>query len=149
MVNDPPSKQIALVLQGGGALGAYEVGALKVLCKKLVQSKRSSNEEKDRPFFSSIQKFSSSFTASFHVFFLLTTLLTSIAAFIAPMELPVIISNNGLSSTPDFSNWWRDKSKKQKAFNASAEAARRYYSVKEYLEHGTPNVCSGPEPELV
>ena len=30
-----PDKQRALVLQGGGALGAYEVGVLKVLCEKL------------------------------------------------------------------------------------------------------------------
>jgi len=33
--NDIPNKQRALVLQGGGALGAYEAGALIVLCKEL------------------------------------------------------------------------------------------------------------------
>ena len=32
---DIPGKQRALVLQGGGALGAYELGVLKVLCKNL------------------------------------------------------------------------------------------------------------------
>ena len=32
-----PHKQRALVLQGGGALGAYEAGVLNVLCKKLVE----------------------------------------------------------------------------------------------------------------
>jgi NTE family protein len=31
------SKQRALVLQGGGALGAYEVGVIKVLCKKVME----------------------------------------------------------------------------------------------------------------
>lgn len=30
-----PKRQRALVLQGGGALGAYEIGVLKVLSKKL------------------------------------------------------------------------------------------------------------------
>ncbi len=30
-----PRKQRALVLQGGGALGAYEAGVLTVLCKEL------------------------------------------------------------------------------------------------------------------
>jgi NTE family protein len=30
-----PKKQRALVLGGGGSLGAYEVGVLQVLCKKL------------------------------------------------------------------------------------------------------------------
>ena len=29
--NDVPEKQRALVLQGGGALGAYEAGALSIL----------------------------------------------------------------------------------------------------------------------
>jgi predicted acylesterase/phospholipase RssA len=33
--NLTPHKQRALVLGGGGSLGAYEVGALKTLCKKL------------------------------------------------------------------------------------------------------------------
>ena len=46
---DMPGKQRALVLQGGGALGAYEVGVLKVLCRKLIES--SGNEGKDKPLF--------------------------------------------------------------------------------------------------
>jgi len=33
--NDMPNKQRALLLQGGGALGAYESGVLSVLCKEL------------------------------------------------------------------------------------------------------------------
>ena len=32
---DIPNKQRAIVLQGGGALGAYEAGVLTVLCKKI------------------------------------------------------------------------------------------------------------------
>ena len=32
-----PKKQRALVLGGGGSLGAYEAGVLKVLCKKLAE----------------------------------------------------------------------------------------------------------------
>jgi NTE family protein len=44
-----PDKQRALVLQGGGALGAYEVGVLKVLCKKLLESRGSDIE--NRPLF--------------------------------------------------------------------------------------------------
>lgn len=32
-----PRKHRALVLQGGGALGAYEAGVLEVLCKKLTE----------------------------------------------------------------------------------------------------------------
>jgi NTE family protein len=44
--------QRALVLQGGGALGAYEVGVLKVLCKKLIEG--TENDEKDEPLFQRI-----------------------------------------------------------------------------------------------
>ena len=43
-----PEKQRALVLQGGGALGAYEVGVLSVLCDKL-EGKES--YKKDEPLF--------------------------------------------------------------------------------------------------
>jgi NTE family protein len=44
-----PNKQRALVLQGGGALGAYEVGVLKVFCKKLLKDRVDDSE--DRPLF--------------------------------------------------------------------------------------------------
>jgi NTE family protein len=54
---------------------------------------------------------------------------------------------NGLSSSPDISKWLDDDAKKLKNFNASPEAARRYYSVKEYGLNGTPRVCSGPKAE--
>ena len=37
--------QRALVLGGGGALGAYEVGALKTLCKKLKEADKENHEE--------------------------------------------------------------------------------------------------------
>ena len=38
--NDIPNKQRALVLQGGGAVGAYESGVLSVLCKELAHEYR-------------------------------------------------------------------------------------------------------------
>jgi NTE family protein len=40
-----PKKQRALVLQGGGTLGAYEAGVLEVLCKKLTEDDRESNRQ--------------------------------------------------------------------------------------------------------
>lgn len=144
--NKIPSKQRALVLQGGGALGAYEAGVLNVLCKWLHRNRVNDNG----PLFDIVAG-------------------TSIGA----MNAAILVSNvvnrkktweegviqlenfwkddiKGLSSTPDFGKWWWDDIKKQNIFNASPEAARRYYSVKEYLKHGTPNVCSPltPEPDL-
>jgi NTE family protein len=45
--------QRALILQGGGALGAYELGAYKALCKKLIAKDNSNSENvrKNRPLF--------------------------------------------------------------------------------------------------
>jgi len=40
-----PDKQRALVLQGGGTLGAYESGVLKILCKKLMEEDKENKEE--------------------------------------------------------------------------------------------------------
>lgn len=40
---------------------------------------------------------------------------------------------------------WDDENIGKPAY-ASAEAAR-YYSVKEYLKHGTPRVCKHPQPQ--
>src|SRR5215208_2593063 len=137
-----PNKQRALVLQGGGALGAYEAGALTVLCKELTY------EYREGPLFDIVAG-------------------TSIGA----MNAAVLISNvvnrkktweeaakvlenfwiddkNGLSSSPGFSNLWWDEAKKQKKFSASSEVARRYYSVKEYLKYGTPKVFLPLPPEL-
>ena len=60
MQNDPSSVTIivkmvqrALILQGGGALGAYELGAYKALCEKLIakDSSNSENVRKNRPLF--------------------------------------------------------------------------------------------------
>jgi hypothetical protein len=46
----------------------------------------------------------------------------------------------GLPYTPDFSKWLLDeKTKKPKIFNASPEAVRKYYSVKQYFFAGAPN----------
>jgi len=96
--------QRALVLQGGGALGAYEVGVLSVLCEHL--SKDGEDTKKEGPLFDIVAG-------------------TSIGA----MNAAVLISNivnrnktwkeavkelenfwtdeeNGLSSNPDYSKWW-------------------------------------------
>ena len=43
--NRAPRTQRALVLQGGGALGAYEAGVLKVLCKKLHEEDKENKRE--------------------------------------------------------------------------------------------------------
>jgi NTE family protein len=44
-----PESQRALVLQGGGSLGAYEAGAYQALYERVTKSDRE-NGEKDKPF---------------------------------------------------------------------------------------------------
>jgi predicted acylesterase/phospholipase RssA len=46
-----PPKQRALVLQGGGTLGAYEAGVLEVLCKKLTEDDKESHNPENRLLF--------------------------------------------------------------------------------------------------
>jgi NTE family protein len=50
MSKEIPRKQRALVLQGGGALGSYQVGVLKALSKKLIEEDKK-NAEQGRPLF--------------------------------------------------------------------------------------------------
>lgn len=49
--NDILKKQRALVLQGGGALGAYESGVITVLCEQLIDEDNKTNNKKDGPLF--------------------------------------------------------------------------------------------------
>src|SRR6476659_3960292 len=52
----------------------------------------------------------------------------------------------GISSKPEW--WWnlpKDQTKSRQIKMGMEEAARKYFSVKEYLKHGTPNVCTPPE----
>ena len=110
--NTIPQKQRALVLQGGGVLGAYEAGAITVLCEHLTDVDKGDNK-KDGPLFDIVAG-------------------TSIGA----MNAAVLVSNvvirkktweeaayvledfwtdekKGLSSTSGFSNFWWDEKTKQ------------------------------------
>jgi NTE family protein len=144
--NSIPKKQRALVLQGGGALGAYEAGALTVLCKQLTDEDKG-NSRKDGPLFDVVAGTSiGSVNAAVLVSNVVNRKKTWEEA-AKELENFWIDEKKGLSSTPDFSKWWWDEAKKQKIFSASSEAARRHYSVKEYLRHGAPNVFSPLRPE--
>jgi NTE family protein len=139
--NDTPNKQRALVLQGGGALGAYESGVLSVLCKELA------HEYREGPLFDIVAATSmGAMNAAVLVSNVVNRKKTWEEA-AKELENFWIDEEKGLSSTPGFSNLWWNEAKKQKKFSASPEAARRYYSVKEYLKYGTPNVFLPLPPE--
>lgn len=147
-----------LVLQGGGALGAYEAGVFDVLYYWIKKEQDITNPLKRRNIFDVVAG-------------------TSIGAINAAILVSYVKENNGswegstqklldfwehVSSTPDlinywpyWSNWpfpWDEKSwmegwnrrGKTNSDIATGEAARRYYSAKEFLLHGAPNFISKP-----
>jgi predicted acylesterase/phospholipase RssA len=142
-----PQTQRALVLQGGGALGAYEVGVLKVLCNKLIEG--AENSQKDESLFDIVAGTSiGAINAAVLVSNVVNRKKTWKEA-VKELENFWTDTEKGLSSTPDYSEWWWNDGKYQdknapNTVKASAEAARKYYSVKEYLKHGTPKVCTAP-----
>jgi NTE family protein len=136
-----PNKQRALVLQGGGALGAYESGVLSVLCKELA------HEYREGPLFDIVVGTS---MGAMNAAVLISNVVNRMKTWeeaATELENFWIDEEKGLSSTPGFSNLWWNEAKKQTKFTASSEAARRYYSVKEYLKYGTPNVFLPLPPE--
>ena len=149
-----------LVLQGGGALGAYEAGVFDVLYCWIKKDQDITNPLKRRNIFD----------VDFYrdAIFLMWT---SIGAINAAILVSYVRENNGswegstqkldfwehVSSTPDlinywpyWSNWpfpWESHGRKDGKTNsdiAIGEAARRYYSAKEFLLHGAPNFISKP-----
>ena len=140
-----PVKERALVLQGGGSLGAYGAGAYKALYELL--SKKDEKEGKGKN----------------TIFDIIAG--TSIGAINAAILVSYVVENgtyegsaerlidfwNYLSkesiveTNPFFKPWWDYWHLINKSV-ASGEAARRYYSAKEFVISGVPNVFSPLAP---
>jgi NTE family protein len=130
-----------LVLQGGGSLGAYEAGAYKALYEWL-----SAKDKKDG------RKKSSTFDIIAG---------TSIGAMNAAVLTSYVIENSTYEGSAerliDFwnylskesmvdSNPWLDYLHNINNAIATGEAARRYYSAREFAISGVPNVFSPLTP---
>ena len=139
-------KMRALVLQGGGALGAFQAGAFKALYEKITrEDKENGNEE--RPLFDIIAG-------------------TSIGAINATVLVSHVIENKTWKGsleklvafweylscpTPDITKIsanWKKQYDDNRPNVASEEAARRYYSVKELLKSGLEKVYSPLPPKV-
>jgi NTE family protein len=133
-------KMRALVLQGGGALGAFQAGAFKALYERITREDKEDGNE-GRPLFDIIAG-------------------TSIGAINAAVLVSHVIGNKTWKGsaeklvefweylscpTPDITkisaNWKKEHDKNNPNI-ASAEAARRYYSAKEFLKSGLDKVHS-------
>ena len=144
---DIPNKERAIVLQGGGSLGAYGAGAYSRLYESL--SKMDAQEgNKGKPIFDIIAG-------------------TSIGAINAAILVSYVVENqtyegsaerlvdfwNYLSkesiveTNPFFKSWW-DYWHKINRDVASGESARRYYSAKEFAIFGVSSVFYPHGPTL-
>lgn len=133
-------KMRALVLQGGGSVGAFQAGAFKALYEKITREDKENGNE-GRPLFDIIAG-------------------TSIGAINAAVLVSHVAENKtwkGSSEklvefwkylscpTPDITKIsanWKKEHDKNNPNAASVEAARRYYSVKEFLKSGVDKVYS-------
>ncbi len=139
-----PQVQRALVLQGGGALGAYQAGVFKSLYEK-IKGNQVDNNEKDVPLFDIIAG-------------------ASIGAINGAILVSYFVANktwDGASekleafwkylstSTPNISEalkQWKKEYEKGNPLIASEESARRYYSVKEFTKSGVEKVFKPINP---
>jgi NTE family protein len=146
-ITNIPVKERALVFQGGGSLGAYEAGAYKALNEWL--STKDENEGKKQ-------------STTFNII-----AGTSIGAMNAAVLTSYVVENrtyegsaerlvefweylskeSRVETNPFFSKWWEYWHGLSKT-TATGEAARRYYSAKEFALYGAPNVFSPLAPML-
>jgi NTE family protein len=146
-INTIPIKQRALVLQGGGSLGAYEAGAYKGIYEFLSDWDRDHWKEKKSTF---------DVIAG-----------TSIGAINSAVLVSYVIENqtyegsaerlfdfwyylakeSKADNNPFFEKWWDYWHRFNKG-SATPEAARRYYSAKEFALFGVPNAFYPNTPTL-
>jgi len=130
--HDIPDKQRALVLQGGGALGAYEAGVLGVLCKKLAEE---NDVRRDELLFDIVAGTSigAMNAAIFVSQFLETRNWNKAAEKLQKFWLDQLaVKDMDISeiSKPWYDHW---KKRDEPATTASPEEARRYFSVERLL----------------
>lgn len=140
-----PAKERALVLQGGGSLGAYEAGAYKALYEWLSKKDRSEGKETSITFDIIAGTSIGAMNAA-----VLTSYVIENGTYEGSAERLAdfwkYLSKESIADTnPWFKPWWDYLHSIDKAI-ATAEAARRYYSAKEFAITGVPNVFSPPIP---
>jgi NTE family protein len=133
-------KQIGLVLQGGGALGAYEVGALKVIIKRAVQT----NSNADGDFFNVV---AGSSIGAINGAILIQEFVKDRSWTEAVNELQnfwikQMATDSFVDDIPGFSEWWQYWSNLARGSIATSEAARRYYSSLQFWTFGIPSLFS-------
>jgi NTE family protein len=140
-----PARERALVLQGGGALGAYEAGAYKALYEFVTERDEKAGN-RGRPAFDIIAGTSIGAMNSA----VLTSYVVENGTYEGSVERLLDFWNylskeSNADTNPFFKPWWDHLHNIDKAV-ASGEAARRYYSSKEFAMTGVPHVFSPLTP---
>ncbi|MFL6403324.1 MAG: patatin-like phospholipase family protein [Nitrososphaeraceae archaeon] len=143
-----PNFQRVLVLQGGGSLGAYEAGAFKGLYEMVTKADKERGF-KDKPLLDIVAG-------------------TSIGAINSAVLVSYVVENNtwegsaerlgefweylskesSLDHIPGFEAWWDYLHNNVNRGIATGEAARRYYTAKEFSVTGVPTAFSFLMPQL-
>ncbi|MFZ0511115.1 MAG: patatin-like phospholipase family protein, partial [Candidatus Nitrosopolaris sp.] len=126
--------QIGLVLQGGGALGAYEVGAVKGIIDQAVQI--DSNTDSD---FFNVVAGSSAGAINGAILvqeFVKHRSWTKAVKELENFWIKYIATESIVDNIPGFSGWWQYWSNLSGGSIASVEAARRYYSSLQFWLFG-------------
>jgi len=140
-----PASERALVLQGGGSLGAYEAGAYKALYEWL--SKKDKDEGKETSITFDIIAGTSIGAMNAAV---LTSYVIENGTYEGSAERLIdfwsYLSEESMADTNAWLKPWWDYLHRLNKAVATGEAARRYYSAKEFALAGVPNVFSPPHP---
>jgi NTE family protein len=140
-----PVKERAFVLQGGGSLGAYEAGAYKAINTWLA-AKDEKEGRGGSPIFDIIAGTSiGAMNAA-----VLTSYVVKKGTYEGSAERLIefweyLSKQSTVETSPFFNKWWENWHKVNKTI-ASREAARRYYSAREFALFGVPNVFSPLTP---
>jgi NTE family protein len=132
---DIPEKERAIVLQGGGSLGAYEAGAYRALYESLSNEGRKGRCTFDIVAGTSIGAINAAVLVSY-----VTENQTYDGSAEKLVDFWNYLSKESMVDTnPFFKPWW-DYWHAINGGIASGEAARRYFSAKEFAIFGVPNV---------
>jgi NTE family protein len=149
MYNQDIPRQRALVLQGGGALGAYNVGIFEALYDAL-HKEDDSKGEKGKPLFDIVAGTSSgAMNAAILVSYVIEkgTWIHSVDRLKSFWSH--VSTKPNVQALPGFRKWW-DSWHNFNPNAASYELARKYYSTKEFLFTGVENVFlpQAPLPDV-
>ena len=137
-----PDGQRALVLQGGGSLGAYEAGAYQALYERISKTDREKGEN-NKPFLNIVAGTSiGAINAAIIKSYVVETDTWNGSAERLNEFWEYLSKESSFDQMPGFTAWWDYLHNNIHSGIASGEAARRYYSAMEFSITGVPTVFS-------